>query len=233
MGERTQLELADPKLGLVGKVDAIRRRDGSLIPYEHKRGKARRDGKVAVAWPSARFQMVAYAVSIESSTGETIPEGRVRYHADNATIRVAVDSAARADLAEAIATARRLRVSPDRPPVTANDRLCARCSLAPVCLPEETRQAEHPDRRALAFHRSPVSSVVPAPTSSSLAIRTIHDFPQPPHRLRLTTIQVDPLLCRISSPRNFSLVLENRPPMCDPHNGLREGGEPDKDAPGR
>src|SRR5215210_9199308 len=42
-GERTQLELADPVLGLVGKVDAIRRRDGSLIPYEHKRGKARRD----------------------------------------------------------------------------------------------------------------------------------------------------------------------------------------------
>src|ERR1044072_6100838 len=40
-GERTQLELADPALGLVGKVDAIRRRDGSLLPYEHKRGKSR------------------------------------------------------------------------------------------------------------------------------------------------------------------------------------------------
>src|SRR5947207_8392046 len=37
-GERTQLELADPGLGLVGKVDAIRRRDGKLVPYEHKRG---------------------------------------------------------------------------------------------------------------------------------------------------------------------------------------------------
>src|SRR5918997_6866624 len=46
-GERTQLELADPALGLVGKVDAIRRRDGSLVPYEHKRGRARRDGKIA------------------------------------------------------------------------------------------------------------------------------------------------------------------------------------------
>src|SRR5882757_1311288 len=44
-GERTQLELADPSLGLIGKVDAIRQRDGVLIPYEHKRGKARRDDK--------------------------------------------------------------------------------------------------------------------------------------------------------------------------------------------
>src|SRR3954451_1896337 len=110
-GERTQLELADPGLGLVGKVDALRRRDGSLLPYEHKRGRARRDGKVAEAWPSDRLQVVAYAVLIESATGQTIAEGRVRYHADNVTVRVPVDAQARADLDEAIATARRLRDS--------------------------------------------------------------------------------------------------------------------------
>lgn len=145
-GERTQLELADPALGLVGKVDAIRRRDGSLVPYEHKRGKARRDGKTAQPWPSDRLQVVAYAVLIESATGQAIPEGRVRYHADNATVRVPIDDAARAELSGAIAAARALRESPDRPPVAENDRLCARCSLAPVCLPEETRQAEDPGR---------------------------------------------------------------------------------------
>ncbi|MBX6312320.1 MAG: type I-MYXAN CRISPR-associated endonuclease Cas1 [Isosphaeraceae bacterium] len=145
-GERTQLELADPALGLVGKVDAIRRRDGSLIPYEHKRGRARKEGKVAEAWPSDRLQVVAYAALIESATGQVIPEGRVRYHADNITVRVPIDEAARAELAEAIATARRLRESTERPPVAENERLCARCSLAPVCLPEEVRQAEDPDR---------------------------------------------------------------------------------------
>ena len=145
-GERTQLELADPGLGLVGKVDAIRRRDGALIPYEHKRGRARKEGKVAEAWPSDRLQVVAYAVLIESSTGQEIPEGRVRYHADKITVRVPIDEAARADLDAAVAQARRLRESTERPPVTENDRLCVRCSLAPVCLPEETRQAEDPDR---------------------------------------------------------------------------------------
>lgn len=145
-GERTQLELADPALGLVGKVDAIRRRDGALIPYEHKRGKARREGKIAQPWPSDRLQVVAYAVLIESATGQPIPEGRVRYHADNVTVRVPIDEEARAELFGAIATARALRESPDRPPVAENDRLCARCSLAPVCLPEETRAAEDPSR---------------------------------------------------------------------------------------
>lgn len=145
-GERTQLELADPVIGLVGKVDAIRQRDGELIPYEHKRGKARRDGKIAHPWPSDRLQVIAYAVLIESATGRTIPEGRVRYHADNVTVRVPINDAARSELSEAIATARVLRESDVRPPVAENERLCVRCSLAPVCLPEETRQAENPDR---------------------------------------------------------------------------------------
>ncbi len=92
---------------------------------------------------------MAYAVLIESATGETIPEGRVRYHADGITVRVPIDNAARAELATAIAEARRLRESTERPPVTDNDRLCVRCSLAPVCLPEETRQASDPDREPL------------------------------------------------------------------------------------
>jgi CRISPR-associated protein Cas1 len=143
-GERTQWELADPGLGLVGKVDAIRRRDGSYLPYEHKRGRSRRDDGTPAAWPTDRPQVIAYAALIEAATGQPIPEGRVRYHADGVTVRVPIDEPARRDLADALATARRLRASTERPPVTANDRLCTRCSLAPVCLPEEIRQAEDP-----------------------------------------------------------------------------------------
>lgn len=145
-GERTQLELADPDVGLVGKVDAIRRRDGSLLPYEHKRGRCRRDGPTASAWPSDRIQVIAYAVLIESAMGVTIPEGRIRYHADRVTVRIPIDVQARADLAASIAAARRLRESTERPPVAENERLCVRCSLAPVCLPEEVRQADDPER---------------------------------------------------------------------------------------
>ena len=147
-GERTQLELADPGLGLVGKVDAIRRRDGSLIPYEHKRGRARKDGKVTAAWPSDRLQVVAYAALIESATGEAIPEGRVRYHADNVTVRVPIDEAARADLAAAVAEARRLRDRPSgrRSPRTNGSAPAARWRRS-AC-PRRSRQAEHPEPRA-------------------------------------------------------------------------------------
>jgi len=55
------------------------------------------------------------------------------------TVRVPVDADLRAEVRAAIGRARELRDSVERPPVTQNDRLCVRCSLAPVCLPEEAR----------------------------------------------------------------------------------------------
>ena len=50
-GDAVSIELASETLGLVGKVDCLRRRDGSYLPYEHKRGKPGRDANgVAYAW---------------------------------------------------------------------------------------------------------------------------------------------------------------------------------------
>lgn len=165
-GERTQLELEDPGLGLLGKVDAIRRRDGSLIPYEHKRGRSRHEDGTHTAWPSDRLQVIAYAALIESATGQAIAEGRVRYHANNVTVRIPITDLARADLDAAVTEARRLRASLERPPVAENERLCARCSLAPVCLPEEVRQADDPE------HHQPVRLFPPDRDGTSLHVVT-------------------------------------------------------------
>src|SRR5580692_10357561 len=84
-GEAVNIEFASTTLGLIGKVDCLRRRDGSYLPYEHKRGKPRReDGGTNSAWPSDRLQIIAYAVLLEEAFGQTVPEGRIRYHAANA-----------------------------------------------------------------------------------------------------------------------------------------------------
>jgi CRISPR-associated protein Cas1 len=129
--------------GLIGKVDCIRKRDGNVIPYEHKRGKSARsaDGKPET-WASDRLQIIAYCLLVEENLGEMILEGRVRYHADNATVRVPIDEKARADFEGHLERAKELQTSVERPPVASNERLCVKCSLAPVCLPEEARLAE-------------------------------------------------------------------------------------------
>ncbi|MCI0465050.1 MAG: type I-MYXAN CRISPR-associated endonuclease Cas1 [Gemmataceae bacterium] len=146
-GDSVSIDLTSTSLGLTGKVDCLRRRDGSYLPYEHKRGQPRRlDDNSPAPWPSDRLQLIAYAVLLEEAFGQAIPEGRIRYHAANLTVRVPIDDQARADLSQAIAEARRLRTSLERPPIADNDRLCARCSLAPVCLPEEVRHERQPER---------------------------------------------------------------------------------------
>lgn len=134
--------LESERWGLAGKVDCVRRRDGAVVPYEHKRGRSARtrEGQAA-AWPSDRLQVVAYAALVEEHTGREVLEGRVRYHADNVLVHVPFDAQAREDLARAVARARELQASVERPPVAENERLCVKCSLAPVCLPEEARLA--------------------------------------------------------------------------------------------
>jgi CRISPR-associated protein Cas1 len=129
--------------GLIGRVDCIRKRDGNIIPYEHKRGKSARstDGKPET-WASDRLQIIAYCLLVEEHLGKAILEGRVRYHADNATVRVPIDEKARMDFERHLERAKELQLSIERPPVASNERLCVKCSLAPVCLPEEARLAE-------------------------------------------------------------------------------------------
>lgn len=138
--------LESERWGLVGRIDCVRRRDGLIVPYEHKRGHSARSREGgAEAWPSDRLQVIAYAALVEEHTGRAVPEGRVRYHADNVLVHVPFDEQARAELARAVKRARELQASVERPPVTTNERLCVRCSLAPVCLPEEARLAERLD----------------------------------------------------------------------------------------
>ena len=144
-GETVSLVLESETLGICGKVDCLRRRDGQLIPYEHKRGHSAKGDGGPQAWPSDRLQVCAYTLLLEEHTGTSIEEARIRYHATNTTVRIPVDEKAREDVRKAVARAQELNQSVERPPVAENHRLCLHCSLAPVCLPEEQRLAKDED----------------------------------------------------------------------------------------
>lgn len=139
-GERVELELSSPALGLYGKVDALRRRDGSLIVYEQKRGRPAqdKDGQPE-PWPSDRLQTGAYALLAREQYPDVPIECRVRYHNPETTVRFPLDNGLRQDVLRAVARANELKRLGQRPQVTVRETRCARCSLAPVCLPEEER----------------------------------------------------------------------------------------------
>lgn len=143
-GEWTSMELESERLGIFGKVDALRERDGALIPYEHKKGRPRREGDEVFPWFPDALQISAYGMLLEDVTKRKINEGRIRYHGENITVRVPLDDRMRNEVLSAISRARELVNTTERPPVTENDRLCTLCSLAPVCLPEEVRFVRDP-----------------------------------------------------------------------------------------
>lgn len=164
--ELRSFEVSSDHWGLLGKVDAVRKRDGAWIAYEHKRGRCRKgDNGEIFAWPSDRIQAIAYSVLIEEELGEPVREARVRYHADHATARIPIDEQARQDLRQAVNRAISLRQSTTRPPVTENERLCTGCSLALVCLPEEERlQSSPPEHQSAPILTRTVKSGPKIPT---------------------------------------------------------------------
>lgn len=176
--ERRSYELSSPAWGIFGKVDAVRRRNGQWVVYEHKRGRCRRGSgkhkeKQPLAWPSDRLQAVAYAVLLEEELGAPVPEARVRYHRDNVTAFVSVDDDAKAELRQAINRARELRRTTRRPPVHENERVCASCSLKVVCLPEEERLAEI-DETGGSSGQATISLKTPAFFPSNREGQTLH-----------------------------------------------------------
>jgi CRISP-associated protein Cas1 len=174
-GERVSLGLESQTWGLTGKVDCIRRRDGMLVPYEHKRGRsARSPDSKPEPWPSDRLQVIAYAALLSEHLGVEVTEGRVRYHADHVTVGVVVDNQALLDLKQAITRARVLQNSLERPPITENERLCVKCSLAPVCLPEEGRLASILSELPSEAHRAGQLNLFPADDDR----RTLHVLSQ-------------------------------------------------------
>ncbi|MBI6545334.1 MAG: CRISPR-associated endonuclease Cas1, partial [Cyanobacteria bacterium NC_groundwater_1444_Ag_S-0.65um_54_12] len=133
--------LESAALGLVGKVDLLKQKNGRIIPWEFKKGRAKRSRRGAEPWPNERIQIGAYVLLITEALGESVREGRIHYLEDNVTVRVEVDEVLQHDVLEAVARARILMATTKRPPVTDDERKCWKCSLAKVCLPEEERAA--------------------------------------------------------------------------------------------
>lgn len=150
-------------LGIRGTVDVVRRRDGALVPNEHKRGKSAGTKGAREAWETDLVQVGAYAMLLEEASGSPVPLARIRYHSDNVSIAVQVDESLRNRVRAAIYRARELRKSIERPSVTTEERRCIRCSLAPVCLPEEARLGEDPSF-------VPVRLLPPHPRGQSLHV---------------------------------------------------------------
>lgn len=145
------LALTSDRLGLTAKLDLAEINGTTAIPVEYRKGRPKRSGEVAEPvdemmeqgrllpgpepWPTDRVQIGLQAILLEEA-GYTVPEAYFYYAAERLKLRIPVDDALKREALAELESAKRAAAG-ERPPPLVNDPRCPRCSLQPICLPDE------------------------------------------------------------------------------------------------
>ena len=133
--------LSSETLGISGVLDQVEVKHGEEYPVETKHGFAPRDENgEPTTWDNDAVQLCAQAMLLEENTGQSVRRGYQFYAATKERVEVPFDETLRAKTLAAIQQCRVLSIQ-DAPPEPLPAELrhrCFGCSLAPVCLPEET-----------------------------------------------------------------------------------------------
>ena len=127
--------LSSDRLGIIAKMDVVETESGAAIPVDFKKGK--RPHVSAGAYEPERVQICAQAMILEDN-GYKVPGGALWYVGSRERVPVALDDDLRAKTLNAIAGLRAAAASKQRPAPLENSPKCPRCSLAGICLPDET-----------------------------------------------------------------------------------------------
>lgn len=142
-----EVTLTSAKLGLVAVVDRVDHEDGACSPVDYKKGKAP-EGEVL--WPGDEAQVFVHALLLEDA-GYEVREVQVSYLGSRVRSSVVWDEAARLCAQRIVSDAWNVARSDAAPLPLVNSPKCVRCSLAALCLPDETnflleRDVERPRR---------------------------------------------------------------------------------------
>lgn len=94
-------------------------------------------------WDTDKMQLGLQALILRDN-GYTCNEGIIYYRATKQRVRLAITQELERWVLEKIVEARRTVTGPIPPPLV-NSPKCVRCSLAPICLPDETRMLAQPE----------------------------------------------------------------------------------------
>lgn len=148
------LALTSARLGVTATLDLAEIEGMTAVPVEFRKGKPKRSGDVVEPtdemmeqprllpgpepWPTDRVQVGLQVLLLEEA-GYTVPEAYIYYAAERQRLRVVVDETLRREAVAELEAAKRTAGGP-RPPPLVNDPRCPRCSLQPICLPDEINQ---------------------------------------------------------------------------------------------
>ncbi len=135
MGQARSVMLSSERLGVIAKMDVVEAKEGYVMPVDFKKGK--RPHVAAGAYEPERVQVCVQAMILEDN-GYKVQHGALWYVGSREKVRVVLDEDLRARTLDAILGLRSAAMVRRRPPPLENSPKCPRCSLAGICLPDET-----------------------------------------------------------------------------------------------
>lgn len=145
------LALTSRALGLTATLDLAEIAGKQAVPVEYRKGRPRRKAAAptrddpgeerepvfsrAQAWPADLVQVGLQALLLEEA-GYTVREAIIYYAAEKLRLRVPVAASLKVETLSTLEAAKACARGP-RPLPLVNDPRCPRCSLQPVCLPDE------------------------------------------------------------------------------------------------
>jgi CRISPR-associated protein Cas1 len=122
---------------VIAKIDLLEAHDGIVTPVDYKRGRPRESGDTLDMWPSDRVQLALQALILREN-GYQCNEIIAYYSATKQRVRLQVDNGVASEAIAAVRDAWLAARNGILPPPLEDSPKCPGCSLAGICLPEET-----------------------------------------------------------------------------------------------
>lgn len=135
------VELSDPELGLIARIDLVEIEGDRVQPVDTKKGK--RPHVERGAYEPERVQVCAQGLLLRKH-GYRCDAGVIYFAGSNERVPVPFDDELIALTRQKLDELRRTAAAGVLPPPLVDSPKCVRCSLAPICLPDETRFLREP-----------------------------------------------------------------------------------------
>jgi CRISPR-associated protein Cas1 len=129
--------LSSETLRVIAKMDLVEAEGGIVTPVDYKHGRPREGPDGLELWPADRAQLAVQGIVLREN-GYDCREGIVYYRKTGQRVRVAFDDGLIAETHKLIGDAWALAQAGEIPPPLMDSPKCPGCSLAGICLPDET-----------------------------------------------------------------------------------------------
>jgi len=150
------LVLTSDSLKLTATLDLAEISGQTAVPVEYRKGRSKRITMSPVSpeetgdpppsysriWPTDRVQVGLQVILLEEA-GYKVEEAIVYYATEKLSLRISIDDAFKAEALKTFENAKQCAEGP-RPLPLVNDPRCPRCSLQPICLPDEVNYQQSP-----------------------------------------------------------------------------------------